>query len=176
MSKKEAPLFTKSEFAQSSRLKEIIDSHDWQLYDVSNPSKEGAYKWEELNKMRPAKKFVLDHNYMFVPKPCEGQTLRDAYAFTKGLGPSLTIENPDDDRWLSLQVQRKINGTVALFSRLFFYQECAVATSPKSYYLHDPDFVAVRYDKLIETFEKYFRIVKPEEYGLTAPVPMPQIM
>jgi len=140
---------------------------------VSNPPEGRAHTWEEMDKMTPADKYVVGHNYLFVPIPKNEETLRQSYTPTKGLGPSLTISNPDEDRWLSLEVQKKANGNVALFSRLFMHEECAFVSSPETTYLPNPDFVAIRYDKLVDTFRKYFKIVSPEEYGLEAPIPMP---
>ena len=45
--------------------------------------------------------------------------------------------------------------------------------SPATWYLPEPDMVAMKYEKLVDTFEKFFRIVTPEEFGLQVPVPMP---
>ena len=165
----------KGTFPQSRDLKDIIESHEWTLYDVSNPPERRAHTWEEMDKMTPADQYKVGHNYLFVPIPKNGQTLRQAYTPTKGLGPSLSIDDPNDDRWLSLQVQRKVNGNVALFSRLFMENDFAVASSPKTVYLPEPDVVIMKYDKLVDTFRRHFRIVSPEEYGLEAQIPMPTI-
>ncbi|MBI4440889.1 hypothetical protein HY639_01860 [Candidatus Woesearchaeota archaeon] len=162
----------KKVFPQGNDLKDIIERHQWTLYDATRP--EGVvYTWEELDKMAPATAFAVGHNYLFVPIPKKGETLRQAYTPTKGLGPSLTIENPDEDRWLSLYVQRKANGNVALFSRLFMEREFVVASSPRTIYLLDPDVVIMKYESLVDTFRKHFRIVSPDEYGVEAPIPMP---
>lgn len=163
----------KGAFPQSRELKDIIESYDWTLYDVSNPPKGRAHTWEEMDKMSPAEQYEVGHNYLFVPILKKRQTLRQAYTPTKGLGPSLSIDDPNDDRWLSLEVQKKTNGNVALFSRLFMHEDCAFVSSPETDYLPNPDFVAIRYDKLVDTFRRYFRIVLPEDYGLSAPIPMP---
>ena len=40
-------------------------------------------------------------------------------------------------------------------------------------YVSDPDFVAVSYDKLVDTFKQCFRIVAPEELGKRAPIKVP---
>jgi len=165
----------KGVFPQSRDLKEIIESHDWTLYDVSNPPEGRAHTWEEMDKMTPADQYEVGHVYLFVPIPKNGQTLRQAYTPTKGLGPSLSINNPADDRWLSLKIQRKSNGLVALFTRLFMHAKCASVNSPEAIYLQNPDFVEIRYDKLVDTFRQCFRIVSPQEYGLEAPIPMPVV-
>ena len=163
----------KGTFSQSKNLKEIIESHKWTLYDVSDTPEGRAHTWEEIDSMTPAGIYKVGHNYLFVPIPKPGETLRQAYTLTKGLGPSLTIDDPNDDMWLSIVVQKKSNGNVALFSRFFLHEKCAVFSSPETVYVRDPDFVAVRYDKLVDTFRRHFRIVLPEEYGLEAPIPMP---
>lgn len=159
-------------FPESRELIDIIQSFGWSLYDVSNPPKGRAHTWEEMDKMTPAQSLEIGRQYTFIQKPENDQTLRDAYSVTKGLGPSLRIDNPKDDRWLEIIM---LHESPALFTRLFFLEEFAAVTSPETYYLSDPDFVAIKYDKLVDTFRRYFRIVKPEEYGLQTPVPMPQI-
>jgi len=168
----------KGVFPQSSELKKIIESYDWTLYDISNPPEGRTFTWEELDKKSPAEQYEIGHVYLFVPIPKKGQTLREAYTPTKGLGPSLRIEDPDNERWVSADVQIRsgfdnVRGYVALFSRLLFHEECACVTNPKTDYLPNPDFVAIRYDRLVDTFRKYFRVVLPEEFGLKTPVPMP---
>ena len=121
-------------------------------------------------------KYEVGHNYLFVPIPKRGENLRRAYTPTKSLGPSLTIDDVNDDRWVSVNVKRKMIGPVALFSRLFMHPECAFFTSPESPYLPDPDFVAIKYEQLLETFRRHFRIVSPLEFGITEPeIQMPVV-
>ena len=162
-------------FPESKDLKGIIEGHNWTLYDVSNPPEGRAYTWEEIEKMTRPTEYQVEHQYLFVPIPKNGQTLREAYSPTKGLGPSLKIDSINDDRWVALTVSEKTNGNVALFTRLFMHKECAFLSSPETIYLPNPDFVGIKYDKLIDTFKRYFRIVSPKEYGLKTPIPMPQV-
>ena len=143
------------------------------MYDVSSPPEGRAYTWEEMDRRTPAERYELKHQYLFVPIPGEGRTLREAYASAKGLGPSLAIEDPDDEIWSGLDVTPKPIGLVALFTRLFMSPGPAILSSPETEFLPRPDLVAVGYDRLLEAFQKYFRIVEPEEFGLTTPVPMP---
>jgi hypothetical protein len=163
-------------FPQSKDLKKIIEDNNWTLYDLSNPPEGRAYTWEEMDKMTPAVQYEIGHNYFFIPIRKDGQTLRQAYTPTKGLGPSLMMPDSDDGRFLVADVGMKPNGLVALFTRLFMHEEFAFVTSPKTAYLLNPDLVAIQYDYLIGTFKKYFRIIPPEEYGLKTPIPMPYIM
>ena len=151
-------------FPQSRELKEIIEKYDWTLIDVSNPPEGRAYNWRELDKKQPTEQFEIGHQYMFVPIPEQGHTFSDAYVNTEGLGPSLRIEDPNDERFLSLDISPKNIGVVALFSRLIFAKECGFVTCPKTYDLPNPDFVAVSYDELVDTFRKYFTITPPEAF------------
>ena len=164
---------TNGTFSQSRDLKDIIEHHSWTLYDVSNPPEGRAHTWEELSEMAPANQYENGHNYLFIPIPKKGEALRQAYSLTGGLGPSLTINNPDDERWVSLEVMPKANGLVALFTRLFMLEDCVGLTTPKTLYLPNPDVVMIKHNRLVDTFRRYFRIVSPEEYGVTAPVSMP---
>ena len=163
-------------FPQGKELIDIIEGHGWLLYDVTQSLAERrAFTWEELQDKSPVVHLEQGSNYIFVPKPKMGQTLREAYSLTKGLGPSLTIENPNDERWLALYVKQKVfPGTVALFTRLFL-DDYVVATSPKTIYDPDPDFVAMPYDSVVDTFRKYLRIIQPEEVGAQTPIPLPFI-
>ena len=85
-------------FPQSRELRETVERHGWNLYDMTDQPEGRAYSWDEINRMSHAEQFEVYHNYMFIPKPKAGQTLRDAYAVTKGFGPSLVIDDPNDDR------------------------------------------------------------------------------
>ncbi len=161
-------------FPQSRELKDIIESYGWTLYDVTRPTGQ-AFTWEEIDGTSPADQFEVGHNYLFVPIPKSGEPLRQAYTPTKGLGPSITIDDVSDERWLSVYVQRKKNGFVALFSRLVLVDECAFVMTPHQPWLPETDFVAIKYELLVDTFRKHFRIVSPAAYGATVPIPMPPI-
>ena len=164
-------------FPESKELKGIIESHDWLLLDVSDQPEGRAHTWEEMEQKKPAEQFAIGHNYMFIPKPKKGHTKRDEYSLTKGLGPALEIGDPDDSIWKSLIVcPKKRIGYVAMFSRLFFWgPEYAVASSPRTDYLPEPDVVVMEYGSLVKAFREHFRIVKPEDIGASAPIPMPVV-
>jgi len=164
-------------FSEGKDLIAIIEQHDWLLYDVTRPTIEGrAFTWEELQEESPATQLEVGHNYLFVPKPYEAQTLRDAYSVTKGLGPSLTIDDTEDDRWLVLKITaKKVPGIVALFSRLFFEDDYVVASSPSTLFISEPDIVAMPYVSIVDSFRRYFRIVHPEEVDGRRPLTMPFI-
>lgn len=65
------------------------------------------------------------------------------------------------------------DGNPILFSRLDFDTEIVVAFTPKTRDMPNSDAIGIWYPKLIDAFENYFRIVSPDEYGLTTPIPMP---
>ena len=162
---------------QGRELIEIIQAHDWLLHDTTQSSEEDrAFTWEELQEQSPADQLEMGHNYLFVPKPRDSQTLRDAYAITKGLGPSLTVVDVDDPRWKALDIcPKRIPGHVAFFSRLFLEDKFVVASSPPTAYLPHPDVVIMPYETVVDTFRKHFRIVQPGEIGAKTPIPMPEI-
>lgn len=164
-------------YGQSRILREFIEDHGWNLYDTYQPeSNKRPFKWHEFETKGPAKEFIFGHNYIFAPIPEKDQTLRDAYSITKGLGPSLQIGDINEDRWAGVRI---INGPdfyagkPTLFSRLDFDPEILVAFTPSTRDLPESDVVAMFYPDVIDTFQKRFRIVNPNEYGLTTPIPMP---
>lgn len=164
-------------FPQSEELSAIVERSGWTLYDTTSPPNEKAFTWEQLQAKCPAKEFVVRHNYMFVPIPKAGETLKQAYSLTKGFGPSLLVENKDDSRWLGLYL---INGRYQrkrpiLFTRLDFQPKFLGAFTPSTVFLPRSDKIAIAYPNVIDTFEKYFRIVAPEEEGLRTPLPMPPV-
>jgi hypothetical protein len=165
-------------FPESNDLKAIIESYNWSLYDLSNPKKRGAYTWEEINKMTPAKEFEVGHNYFFIPIPRNGETLKEAYSLTKGLGPSLFVEDENDSsKWFGLYAATSCyqEKKPILFTRLGFSPEFLLAFTPKSMVIPDSDRLGICYPTAIDTFRKNFRIVSPEEYGVQTPVPNPII-
>lgn len=159
-------------FPESSRLKQIIENHRWTLYEGSQAEKDPP-SWEELSERGPATDYQIGKNYLFTPIPENGQSLREAYSITKGFGPSLVIDDPSDDRWITLYVTNFWNGKPIFFSRLFFHKEGAAATSPTTRDNPDPDTIGIDYTHLIDTFDNNFKVVSPEEYGIDTPIPMP---
>lgn len=166
-----------NKFPQSKQLKELIESHGWTLYDISQSFEQGVKpEWNDLERQGPAGEFMFGGHYLFAPIPKEDQSLRDAYSVTKGLGPSLLIDDRHHERWRSLYVTSKGNtiywkgrepstGRIALFSRLSFNnsmgdggEENVCAWTPDVVH-PDPDFVAIRSHLALDTFQKYFRIV-----------------
>ena len=161
-------------YSESARLKEIIESHRWTLFDATLPEgKNRPFSWDELAKRGCAEQFEIGHNYEFAPMVSNRQTLRQAYSSTKGLGPSLQVEDgADETRWAGVYTATNFYylKKPILFTRLDFTPDFLAAFSPPTREMPESDALGIWYPKVIETFEKYFRIVKPEEYGLTAPI------
>jgi hypothetical protein len=166
--------YMKDSFSQSKELREIIERFEWTLYDVTRP-KGIAFKWEGLEGESPADQYDLDHHYLFVPVPKKGQTPKDAYSVTMGLGPSLLVEDHEDERWDGLRIDKATYelGIPIAFTRLWFHKECLVAFTPQTDFYPDPDDIGIKYERVIDTFEKYFRIITPEEFARTHSIIVP---
>lgn len=162
-------------YPESRRLKELIDSQGWTLYDTVLPDGRQFTKWAEVEPMGSATNFVIGKNYVFAPIPKKGQSLRDAYSITKGFGPSLLIEDHSENRWACFYLMsgRYQMGLPILFSRLDFQPKFLGAFSPPTRDLPEFDAIGISYSHAIDTFEKYFKIIRPEEEGLVIPIPMP---
>ena len=163
-------------YPESGRLRAIIESHNWRLYDVTNCVKgTRPFLLKDLEAQGPAENFTVGNNYFFAPIPRSGQSLRDAYSVTKGFGPSILVGDIEDERWagcylVSGRIQR---GRPIIFTRLDFQPTFLGAFTPETRDLPDSDALGVKYRWVIDTFEKFFRIIPPEEEGLPVPMPMP---
>lgn len=154
-------------FAQSKELQGIVKGHDWLLYDVTLPEdRETAWTWEEIQRMKPTKAFEMGHQYMFVPKPQNGQTLRDAYAVTKGLGPAIVVSSIDDHVDMDGEGPITLNDKlVYIFTRMLF-EDMLLLTSPRNIVMPRPPKLVIPYRSVVPKFEKYFKIVTPEEMNV----------
>jgi len=162
-------------YSESKELLKIIESKGWNLYDTSDTiDPKGPTLWNQLEKRGPVEVFEMGKNYIFAPKQENGLSLRDTYAITKGLGPSLLIEDINDDRWEGLEVSSDFyaRGEPIRFSRLGFYEDLLVALTPPSRENPKPDIIGISYSQAIDTFNKYYRIITPEELGYSTPIPM----
>ena len=161
-------------FSESRRLREIIENHKWALYEGNQPE-ENPPSWEEFSERGPAIQYQVGKNYLLTPIPTNGQSLREAYSITRGFGPSLVITDSDEERWITLSVSGwpEKRGKPIFFTRLFFHEEGVAATSPPIRDNLNPDLIGISYHHLIDTFEKFFRVVSPEEGGIVTPISMP---
>jgi len=152
-------------------LRQIVESHGWTFYQIPP----ACPPWDEVERRGPAEHLEVGHQCVFTPISKRGQSLREAYSVTKGLGPSLLI----DPNWEGIEDICKGTSTIErddeiLFTRIWFPNpRCSVLISPKSRDNPDPSAVQIKMDYTLETFRRYFRIVRPEEYGPVIPVSGP---
>jgi len=119
-----------------------------------------------LDLMERARDIEYDRNYLFVPMARQGVRPSQIYERTGGIGPAIKIHDPFEDRWGErVIVARKGNGYVAIFTTMALLSETNTAfmTSAKGQLMNNPDLVEIRCHSLVDTFEKYFCIVQPEE-------------
>ena len=157
-------------FENSKKLKEIVESKDWLLYDTTLPNgRNYPWSYEELNKKGKAEVFEIGHNYFFVPKPKKNQTLREAYAVTKGIGPAIVLPSIEDHLDMDGEGSWTVNGKLTYpFSRLLFEDEFLVAMSPEQPQFADVKLplLGIPYRRVIDKFSKYFTILKPEDLNI----------
>ncbi len=144
-------------FHFSRQLREIIESRDWQLYDItSHPGMSLHLLWPMLEKAAPAGQFEHYHQYIFLPKPERGQTAREVHAAVTGIWPSVVL--PGLEAHIGLIGDRAIRDSGAfmyVFTRLSFKEKMLQATSLESEIKNSP-ILEVPYKLSIKIFEKYF--------------------
>lgn len=150
-------------------LREIVEKLGWTFYQIPP----AAPSWDEIEKRRPVENLEVGHMCIFAPIPQEGQSLREAYSITRGIGPSLLLdgllswEGFGEYRKGSISIERP---NEILFTRLWFPNpKFSVVFSPRTEDYWDPSMLSVKMDYTVEAFKKFFRIVKPEDYGMMVP-------
>jgi hypothetical protein len=149
-------------FPQSSALVEVIIKHGWNLYDVSEAPAGKELPWDDLHRKSPTNTFVIGNNYFLIPQPSDGETLESAYARNTTSRPSIHVERPEEDRWLSIELSTA--PPYAFFSRLIFDEEFLVATTPSVDKQVKRDFLVISYEDIIETFRSHYRVLSKEEF------------
>ncbi|MEK6960679.1 MAG: hypothetical protein AABX47_05875 [Nanoarchaeota archaeon] len=151
---------------EGRKLIEIIERHDWTLIDITRPTRETFLTDHYIDTAESATDLVIDHNYLFVPIPRQGQLVSAAYEERQGLRPALEIENIYDDRWAGeSNVSLKGGRYLAVFNMMLLIPEFngVIVTSPKDSLNANPDTVGIIRDYLVDSFSRYFRIVQPED-------------
>ncbi|UCD21052.1 MAG: hypothetical protein JSW08_00695 [archaeon] len=161
-------------FPQSRELKQLIESHGWTTYLIPDRTKP---ELDQIERQKPAETFEIgDHSYFFVPIPREGQTWRDAYAVTKGLGPSLQVD-PSYDGLVDVYHGHPKAGRAneVLFTRMALDDKgiTGIFSVPIPSY-PDPSGALLRTDLLLPIFRENFRIVTMDE--ILAEKQRPQVM
>lgn len=131
-------------FYPSEKLREIVESRGWTLYEITDSSE--GNEPADLEKRGPAKGyFRFGRDYMFMPIPEEGETLEEAankVMFEQKQGPALDIQ-----------------GTIIPFTRIEFGRDMARVCSPPP--LHPGAEFSYNGDYFIKIFENCFFIQTP---------------
>lgn len=152
-------------FLQSMQLKEIIERNEWQLYDIT-----GVSSLDILALQKPAQNYATNHDYIFIRTPTEDQTAKDSFLENGYLGPSLQVPLADQQYIPSSGNFLLADNLVYLFTRLHFSPQAVIATAPPKVLLEkDPMITIIPNDRVIELFEKYFKIQKHEDLILSVP-------
>jgi len=153
------------QFPHSRELLDIVESKGWTLYNsATSEDLETAFTWEELDSKGPTRTFEFGNNYIFTPIKTNGQTLRQAYAVTMGVGPSFIVP--------SIEAHLNMNGKTFLaldkslfyyFSRMFFVSEeidYVLLTSPLN---HPHPILMIPAQHALEKFRDLFRVITPAD-------------
>lgn len=139
-----------------------IEAKGWCLYDAGTTELQ-TESWEEREaKRRPVEAVEEGGMYLFVPQPAEGQSLRDAYAVTKGLGPCLRIPDIESPDYKMLML--KFSPRLAVFTRFALHNAEVGLFTPPSAQLPESDMVVLRAEVAQEVFERDFDVISPEEF------------
>jgi len=166
-------------FPESKRLLEIVESHDWLLFDSTQPEgREDPLTWAEFEANGSVKEFEIGRNYIFAPRPKQQQSLRDAYAVTMGLGPCIRLNSLDEH--IDMDGIRGVfinNRLTYFFTRLIFdvYEgrSAVIATSAPTRITPNPPSLIIPSEHVIDKFTKHFEIISPEEYNRWIAVAVP---
>jgi hypothetical protein len=158
-------------FPESRELIDLIKNHYWDLYDTTresdDPSKE-RISWEELQSNGPAEEFVDGNNYIFIPTPIEGESLRQAYENARFISPCMQFDNSRKYRYMDKRKAIIIDGAPTyLFTRLGVYSYKGMDTitlfTPQSEIPNRPTLV-FPFETALESFQKHFKIITSEDY------------
>lgn len=158
-----------TKFPQSKQLKDLIESHEWSLYDSTVPKgRRTAFTWEEFQEKGPAKEFVTGNNYIFAPIPKNGETLRQAYSHTKGVGPCIQLDNIDQHIDMDGDGAHIVDGKMTyIFTRLGvkpYRKRDAVGLFTPADAMPNMPVLIIPFEFVLDKFQKHFRIISPEEY------------
>lgn len=138
-----------------------VESKGWSLYDIA-----GDYQanetWEERGERQPASTVEEGGMYLFVPQPKNGQTLREAYAVTEGLGPCLRIKDHDSSEYSLLAL--RFTPKLAVFTRFAITNADVMLFTPPTPRLPKSDLVVLDSLTAEETFIRDFDVISPEDF------------
>ncbi len=157
-------------FEGSDALIKIIESHDWQLYDATQPKgRETPITWLEFESRGPTRELIWGHNYLIAPRQAPGLSLRDTYKILMGLGPSIRLDSLKEHIYMDGVGGLMINGRLTyFFSRLCFHDDpkrpVVNATSAVSHANPNPPSLIILPEQTVSKFQRHFEIISPEEF------------
>ena len=165
----------RKKFPQSTELIEIINAHGWSLYDIIGSRSYVGNSWDIINKRRPVEEIRFDRSYLFIPTPEEGQTPKDAYETTNGLGPSIRLESLDDRMDIRGDGVLMNGKETYLFNEFYFSRDRGdnsrqgvkkeiITDLENTELISRPHFIIIPSENIIGVFEKYFGIMTSKEY------------
>ena len=138
-----------------------IESKGWSLYDANTDVLQ-LETWEQREARGPVRAVEQDNMYMFAPQPQPGQTLREAYSVTKGVGPCLHIQDPRSPEYRDFMLT--FSTRIAVFTRFVLVSGIGVyLTSPIPPGMMAMDKLVLAPDTAQATFERDFYIITPQE-------------
>jgi hypothetical protein len=137
-----------------------VEAKGWCLYDVSGDLQDET--WEQRARREAAREVQAGSMYLFVPQSQDGQTLREAYAVTKGVGPCLRINNPSSSEYRGLALC--MSPRMAFFSRLVVEKAGVMLFTPKIEGVDNTDMVILEGTTAEATFARDFDVISPEQF------------
>jgi hypothetical protein len=154
-------------FPQSRELIGIIERSGWGLYDITTLKEKRhiwehpVRKWRAIDKLPRIGELELGHMYMMLPHPNGSEPLSQAYTTTYGVGPAMNVVHPVDTRFF--RYAETYHEGPAFFNRMALDPEGLVLTSVKREDFPYADFLVLKYETALETFQRDFKIVTMEE-------------
>ncbi|HSW37782.1 MAG TPA: hypothetical protein VLG37_05465 [Candidatus Saccharimonadales bacterium] len=139
---------------------ETVEAKGWSLYDVTKSVP--TETWEERQQHGPVEAVEEGGMYLFSPQVQPGQTLRDAYSITEGLGPCLKIRDANSSEYSGLALA--FSTRLAIFTRLLLGKSGVVLFTPKTPHLPISDAVILSAATAEATFARDFYIISPEDF------------
>ena len=153
--------------SMSRSYTEVIRSFGWHAFDITDDIARGSIRpWNELYVAGAAGELVIGSTYVLTPQPAEGQTQRDAYVATHGVGPALHV--PDPERPEFAQLLMRFSPRLAVFSRITME---TAGVRLHSIPLPDgtsSDMVLLAPETAQRTFEENFFIITNEDFQAEA--------
>lgn len=144
-------------FPESSDLINFLERLGFQIYDA------GSFNWKKAERDGPVKELYVGREYLVVTKPGRGQSPKESFVKTQGVGPAIWFEDPKDPRWLGLSKSTE-QERIILFTRMVFYIDCLqIEIKPERGSREESDIVCINYKWVMDTFKRHFIVQSLED-------------